>query len=373
MIHADDWDWALIEEVSARVRREPREALESASSMDACIERHLLDVAPLLTDDAHGVHSHRVRAHLVGLGPLDSLLDDPSVSEVMVNSGGEIWLERSGALVPVGRLPAARIEPIVERIIAPLGLRFDRTSPIVDARLRDGSRLCAVLPPIAVDGAVLSIRKFSAVELGIDAFTSETRVVDLVHRLVGERRNIVVSGATAAGKTTLLGALGSLLPHGERVVVIEDTTELRITTPNAVRLEARPATPDGVGAIDIRRLVRTSLRLRPDRIMIGEVRGDEAWDMVQALNTGHRGCLTTVHANSPADALRRITSLAANAVPNTAYEFVNEQVRSAIDAVVHVGRGSGGARRIIDVVEVSSPDSSGSALVPLLLEGPAGR
>ena len=359
----DAWDWPLIEAVAERVRNDP-----DTTDLRATTRRHLHDIAPLTDRDATNRLLARLAAHLTGLGPLDELLVDPEVSEVIVNGGGAVWIERRGRLEHIGGLPASHVETLIERVVAPLGLRFDRTSPIVDARLADGSRLCAVLPPVSVDGALLSIRRFALAEVDIAAF-ADAPVADVLRELVARRCNVVVSGATSAGKTTLLAAMCALVPAGERIITIEDTAELRIDTPHLVRLEARPATPDGVDAIDVGRLVRAALRLRPDRLVIGEVRGHEAWDMVQALNTGHDGCLTTVHANGPIDAIRRITALASDAVPRSSYRLVAEQVRASLDAVVHLSRGTDGIRSVTDIAEVAAPDETGALVRPIVSDG----
>lgn len=308
--------------------------------------------APLL--DHHRrqtVHSH-VLALLSGLGVLATYLADPSVTEVAVNAGQHVWVDRSGCMQHVGTIEPDELHGIIERILAPLGLRFDRTSPVVDARLPNGQRLCAVLEPLAVDGTCVSIRQFSLQHIGVDAFAAPD-VCALIDELVHARANIVVSGATSSGKTTLLNALGALVPDGDRIITIEDTAELRLGSPHVVRLEARPATPDGVAAVTVRDLLRAALRLRPDRLVIGEVRGAEAYDMVQALNTGHDGSLSTVHANSPDDAVRRVVSLAALAAPGHDTSLIEEQVRSSIDVIVHVERTALGQRRIARIDEVA--------------------
>ena len=247
---------------------------------------------------------------VAGLGPLEPILGDPAVTEVMVNGPGRAYVERAGRLEPVTlALDAAGIVRLVERVVAPLGLRLDRSSPIVDARLPDGSRLHAVVPPLAIDGPYLTIRRFGAHAVPLDDFGVDGPAREFLHWMVVAGWNVVVAGGTSAGKTTLLNALSAEIPAEERVVTIEETAELRLAQPHVVRLEARPPNAEGAGAVPVRDLVRAALRMRPDRIVVGEVRGGEALDMLQALNTGHDGSLSTVHANSAADALARLETL----------------------------------------------------------------
>ncbi len=289
---------ALTEVVGAartRLRVEP------AAAVAAVVDDEISRRTPLLDPAARAELRRRALAELVGLGPLEPFLALPEVSEVMVNAGRELWIERHGAPERVGRLEDGQIESVVERIISPLGLRLDRTHPIVDARLADGSRLCAIAPPLSPDGLCCSIRRFRVRDIGLDAMAAPA-VAGLLDRLVQRRANLVVSGATSTGKTTLLNALAAGITPGERIITIEDTAELELAADHVVRLEARSADHGTVGGATVRELVRAALRLRPDRLVIGEVRGPEALDMVQALNTGHDGSLTTCHANSAPDA-----------------------------------------------------------------------
>ena len=310
---------------------------------------------------------------LVGLGPLDRLLADPAVSEVMVNGAGPVWVERGGALVETDVvLDVATIEHLLERIVAPLGLRVDRASPLVDARLPDGSRVNAVVAPIAVDGPCLTIRRFGARHIPLSELCPPG-VAELLAWAVASRANIVVSGGTGAGKTTMLNALAAAVPTGERIVTVEDAAELRLAARHVVRLEARPANADGLGAVTLRSLVRNALRMRPDRIVVGESRGPEALDVLQAMNTGHEGSLATCHANSPADALRRLETMVLMgdvALPLTA---VRDQLAAALDLVVHMAREVGGARRAVAVAEVVDGVAAlGGAARTRALAGPAG-
>ena len=237
----------------------------------------------------------------------------------------------------------------------PIGRRLDRASPIVDARLADGSRLCAVLPPVAVDGPCLAVRRFSPQPISLEAFAPPA-VVALLTQVVVSRCNVLIAGATSSGKTTLLNALTALVDTRERIVTLEDTAELRIDAPHVLRLETRPGTAEGLAAIDLAALVRTALRLRPDRLVVGEIRGDEATDLVQALNTGHDGSLATMHANSPADSLARLESLVVRASSGWPLHAVREQVHRSIDVVVQVQRSTNGVRRIVEVAEVAAVD-----------------
>jgi pilus assembly protein CpaF len=287
-----------------------------------------------------------------GLGPLERLLADPDTSEVMVNGPGPVWVERHGRLerTPV-ELDEATIELLVERVVAPLGLRVDRTAPLADARLADGSRVNVVVPPLAVDGTCITIRRFGARPFPL-AELCPPGVDELLAWAVTARCNIVVSGGTGSGKTTLLNALGGALPPGERVVTVEDAAELRLPGDHIVRLEARPATAEGLGAITIRDLVRNALRMRPDRILVGEVRGAEALDMVQAMNTGHEGSLSTCHANSPTDALRRLEVMMLQGAVQLPLAAIRDQLHAAVDLVVQVARLADGRRRVVAVSEL---------------------
>jgi pilus assembly protein CpaF len=313
--------------------------------------------APLLSPDAAAGVVADVIADVQGLGVLEPLLRAPDVSDVMV-SAGRVWIERGGRIeaTPL-RLSAAEIGRLIERVVAPLGLRVDRSAPLVDARLPDGSRVHAVVPPLAVDGPCLTIRRFGARVLPLTAFCPRV-VADLLVAAVGARLNIVVSGGTGAGKTTLLNALASAIPPDERIVTVEDAAELRLPGAHVVRLEARPANAEGVGEVRIRELVRNALRMRPDRIVVGEVRGPEALDMLQAMNTGHEGSLSTCHANGPDDALRRLETMVLMGDVALPLAAVREQVVSSLDLVVQVARRPGGGRAVVAVAEVVGDEPS---------------
>lgn len=285
------------------------------------------------------------------LGGLERWLDDPTVTELMVNAGSEVWVERSGRIEPVGRIRPTTLLAAIEQILTPIGRRLDRTHPTVDARLADGSRLCAVVAPIAVDGPCLTIRRFSAQPVPLARF-ADPPVAALLAELVHRRCNLVVSGATSSGKTTLLNALAREVEPTSRLITLEDVAELQLPHPHVLRLETRDPSPDGVGAVTLEHLLRTALRMRPDRLVVGEIRGSEAVHLLQALNTGHDGSLATVHANSALDALERLASLVLQEVGNWPLAAVHHHVARAVDAVVHVARSPDGGRRVTEVAEV---------------------
>ena len=287
--------------------------------------------------------------HVVGLGPLEDLLRDPKVSDVLVNGRGDVWIEREGRLEPtdVRFADAAAVRAAVERVITPLGLRLDRSSPAVDARLADGSRLHAALPPISVDGPILVVRRFTAAVRDLDAFVEAGGITrdgaQILRDEVVGRSNVLVAGGTGSGKTTLLNILIREVPPSERVVTVEDAAELELHG-HMVRLEARPPNSEGLGEIDLRHLVRHALRLRPDRIIVGEVRGPEALDMIQAMSTGHDGSMSTVHAGSVDEALWRVETLALSGERRASEDTVRRQLHSAVDVVVHMERHPDGRR-----------------------------
>jgi pilus assembly protein CpaF len=300
----------------------------------------------------------RVAERSFGLGPLEPLLRDPAVDEVMVTGTRRVWVERGGRVEETGLAFASvgELRHAIERILAPLGRRVDEAEPLCDARLPDGSRVNVVLPPLAPDGPVLTIRRFGRRSLGPDELvelgTWPAALRDVLAAAVRARLTILVCGGTGSGKTTTLNALSSFVPAGERIVTIEDTAELRLQQRHVVRLEARPPSVEGRGEVTIRRLVRNALRMRPDRIVVGEVRGGEALDMLAAMTTGHDGSLSTVHAGSPAEALRRLETLALMAGVGLPHEAIRQQVADAIDLVVHQERGADGARRVVALAEV---------------------
>ncbi|HLZ10725.1 MAG TPA: CpaF family protein, partial [Chloroflexota bacterium] len=306
---------------------------------------------------------------ILGLGPLEPLIADPSVTEIMVNGPRQVYVERNGRLnvTTTTFRDNAHVMRIIERIIAPLGRRIDEASPMVDARLLDGSRVNAVIPPLAVDGPGLTIRKFAREAFQVEdliRFGSLTAgVATFLEGCVRGKVNIVVSGGTGTGKTTLLNVLSSFIPSNERLVTIEDPCELQIRQPHIMRLETRSANVEGRGEITQRQLVRNALRMRPDRIIVGEVRGGEAFDMLQAMNTGHDGSLTTVHSNSPRDALARIENMVLMADLALPSRAIREQVASAINVIVQLSRMRDGSRRVTYVTEVTGMELHDSLAV----------
>ncbi|MGI8793136.1 MAG: CpaF family protein [Acidimicrobiales bacterium] len=328
--------------------------LEAGDEPEApAVAEAVASAAPLLPPGEAAVLVDEVLADLRGLGPLEPLLRDPDISDVLINGPGTVWVERHGRLAPTDvRVDERAIYVAIERVMGPLGLRCDPASPIAEARLADGSRVHAVVPPLAIDGPCLAIRRFGAHRVEVAAFAEPSVAASLIEAVVA-RRNVVVSGGTGAGKTTLLNALSGHVPVHERIITIEEAAELRLRHPHVVRFEARPANAEGVGEVTVRDLVRSSLRLRPDRIIVGECRGPETIDMLQAMNTGHAGSMSTCHANSAADALVRLATMAAlGGGALGAVGIVQEQVRSALDVVVHVERSSDGGRRVVEVLDV---------------------
>jgi pilus assembly protein CpaF len=298
-----------------------------------------------------------------GLGPLEPLLLDPTISDILVVRPKLVYVERKGKLqrTPVEFKDSPHLLRIIEKIVSRVGRRIDESSPMVDARLPDGSRVNAVIPPVAVDGPMLSIRRFGKIPLQsedlVRSLTWTQGMADLLQACVASRLNIVVSGGTGAGKTTILNVLSSFIPESERIVTIEDAAELRLQQVHTARMETRPANMEGNGAIHIRQLVINALRMRPDRIVVGEVRGEEALDMMQAMNTGHDGSLTTIHSNSPRDGLSRLEVMMGMASANMSIHSIRQQIVSAVDLIVHVSRFSDGSRRVTHITECVGMES----------------
>jgi pilus assembly protein CpaF len=301
---------------------------------------------------------HNVEDDVLGHGPLQRLLDDPSVTEIMVNGPDMVYIEQHGKLTraPVHFTSEEHLRRVIERIVSRVGRRIDESSPLVDARLADGSRVNAVITPLAFSGSSLTIRKFSKDPFKINDLigfgTLSPEMAELLRACVEARLNVIVSGGTGTGKTTLLNVLSSFIPEGERIVTIEDAVELQLQQEHVVRLESRPPNIEGKGEISIRELVRNSLRMRPDRIVVGEVRGGESLDMLQAMNTGHDGSLSTVHANSPRDAIARLETLVLMAGMDLPLRAIREQIASAVDVIVQLSRLRDGTRRVTFVTEV---------------------
>jgi len=335
-----------------RIRLRYRQHVEPLDDAVELLARLVAEEAPLLAGNEALAAVGRLHAQVAGFGPLEPLCRDVTVSDVLVNGPGEVWVERRGVLSRSGvMVTAEEIAVVIERVLGPLGLRADRANPIVDGRLPDGSRISVVLPPLAVEGPVVSIRRFAARAFDLTDFTTP-EVAELLDGYVRCRANLVVFGGTGSGKTSLLNALSSRIPPGQRIVTVEDAAELRLVAENIVRLEARPANGEGAGRVSIRDLIRAALRMRPDRIVVGEVRGAEALDMVWAMTTGHEGSLSTVHANSGLDAVARIETFALLADASLPLAAVRFQVRSAIDVVVGIRRSDEGERSIMGVYEV---------------------
>ena len=296
---------------------------------------------------------------VLGLGPLEPLLDDPSISDILVNGYDSVYVERQGKLAATNICfrDDAHVMKIIDRIVTSVGRRIDESSPLVDARLQDGSRVNAIIPPLAIDGPSISIRRFAVSRPTMDdllAYRSLTPVMaKLLSAIIKCRLNALISGGTGSGKTTLLNILSGYIPLDERIVTMEDAAELQLQQPHVVRLETRPANVEGKGEVTQRDLVRNSLRMRPDRIVVGEVRGGEALDMLAAMNTGHDGSLTTIHANTPRDALSRVENMIAMAGMNLAQKAVREQIASAINVVIQVSRAQDGTRKIVSIQEIN--------------------
>jgi pilus assembly protein CpaF len=354
-----------------------------ASQLDAQVVRELTAVLKdekiPLNDAERDQLVGEIVDQALGFGPIERYLDDPTITEVMVNGTDGVYIERAGQL----ELTDARffseqhVLRVIDRIVAPLGRRIDESSPMVDARLPDGSRVNAVIPPLAIDGPQLTIRKFGQrvltlpdlVELG----TTTPQVADFLAACVLGRMNILISGGTGSGKTTLLNALSSMIPASERIVTIEDAAELKLQQHHVIRLESRPPNIEGRGEVRTRDLLRNALRMRPDRIVVGEVRGAESLDMLQAMNTGHDGSLSTLHANSPRDALSRVETMVLMAGFDLPVRAIREQAASAIDVLVHIARGRDGVRRITRVAGIDGMEADTIVLSDVFrFEGEAG-
>jgi len=323
------------------------------------LEGIVKDVAPRLPPEiTPQALIKEVYDEAVGLGAIEDLLADPDITEIMVNGALRVYVERKGRIELTDRtfLDDKSVMAVIERIVSPLGRRIDESQPYVDARLRDGSRVNAIIHPLSLIGPCLTIRKFSKIPLTADDFvrlgTWTGGMRDFLKACVEARKNIIVSGGTGSGKTTLLNVLSSFLPENERIITIEDAAELQLKQDHVISLEARPPNIEGKGAVTIRDLVRNALRMRPDRIVVGECRGGEALDMLQAMNTGHDGSLTTVHANTPRDVISRMETLVLMSGMDLPIRAIREQITSAVDVIIHEARLSDGSRRVVNVTEV---------------------
>ena len=354
---------ALIEQIDLNILSGSQHSM--SNRVEAALDRILFSKG-LKDEKLRKLIKQELKDEALGLGPLENLLRDESISEIMVIAHNAIYVEEKGRLRKTDLVFTSEesVRTVIDRIIAPLGRRIDESSPMVDARLADGSRVNAVISPLAIKGAALTIRKFSKKPFSMDDLvkfkTLNREMASFLKKAVDARQNIVISGGTGSGKTTLLNVLSAQISNEERVVTIEDAAELQLQQPHLVSLETKPANVEGRGEITIRDLVRNALRMRPDRIIVGECRGKEALDMLQAMNTGHDGSLTTTHANSPAEAVARLETLSLMAGLNLPSRAVREQIAGAVDIIVQQSRFAGGERKITSITEVAGMDDDGS-------------
>jgi pilus assembly protein CpaF len=365
-----DGSGSVLQEIKVRVHRQLLERL-NLSNIDALDRAQVVEeirkvvhdllareAAPLNLDEREDL-VEQILDEIFGLGPIEPLLQDPSISDILVNTSQQVYIEKQGRLErsDVRFKDDRHLLQIIDRIVSAVGRRIDDSSPMVDARLPDGSRVNAIIPPLAIDGPHMSIRKFKRDVLSApDLLRTETMtpaMLELMQGIVKARLNVLISGGTGAGKTTLLNVLSESIPTTERIVTIEDSAELQLRQPHCVRLETRTANVEGAGAVPQRMLLINALRMRPDRIIMGEVRGSEAIDMLQAMNTGHDGSLTTLHANTPRDALARLETMISMAGLNLPEKGMRQQIASAINVVVQVGRLTDGTRKIVSISEIS--------------------
>lgn len=352
---------AVVNSVRVSLQTATREQQLAGEQLRRFAEREVDDILAkhAITDRQQLMDTRdAVLDELLGYGPLQELLDRSEISEIMVNGHQQIFIERGGRLERTNRTfdSEEHLRAVIDRMVRSSGRRVDQSSPMVDARLPDGSRLNVVLPPLAVDGPSITIRKFTAQHLTsrdlVERGAVSIEAAAFLAHAVSQRRNIIVSGGTGTGKTTMLNVLSSHIARSERVVTVEDAVELQLEMPNIIRLESRPANTEGAGAVTIRDLVRNSLRMRPDRIVVGEVRGAEALDMLQAMNTGHDGSLSTLHANNPRDAIRRLETMVLLGGVDLPLRAIREQVASAVDLIVQLARGADGSRFVSSITEV---------------------
>jgi len=365
----------ILQELRLRIHRKLIDTLDLSKVSNLETERVKVEIRRILEDMvmAEAIPVSRadrdrlameVHHEVFGLGPLETLMKDPEITDILVNTHGQVYVERYGKLekTDVRFRDDAHLMQIIERIVTRVGRRVDESSPMVDARLTDGSRVNAIIPPLALDGPILSIRRFGAERLTINdliQFNSvPAQIAEVAAACVKSRLNILVSGGTGAGKTTLLNCLSNYIPENERIVTIEDSAELKLQQEHVVRLETRPPNIEGQGSVTQRDLVRNALRMRPDRIVVGEVRGGEALDMMQAMNTGHDGSISTIHANTARDALSRLETMMLMAGINLPERALREQIASALDVIVQLARLSDGSRKLIELTEVTGMEGS---------------
>lgn len=333
--------------------------MELKSYIKTCIQRVIEDEKIIVAEESLAHLVFEIQNEIIGLGPIEPLISDPSVSDILVNNYKTIYVERKGRLerTKIQFDDDSHLLKVIEKIVERVGRRIDESSPLVDARLPDGSRVNAIIPPLALDGPALSIRRFSEVPLTVTnlieygSMTSDMALI--IGALVKVKTNMIISGGTGSGKTTLLNVLSGYIPDNERIITIEDAAELRLQQPHVVRLETRPPNIEGKGEINQRALVKNTLRMRPDRIIVGEVRGIEVLDMLQAMNTGHEGSLTTIHANSPRDALTRLENMVGLAGVNVMQKALRQQIISGISVIIQVARLSDGHRKITSIQEIT--------------------
>jgi len=331
----------------------------AVSKVSQCINEILDEEGRLITDSDRERLTNEIKNELLGLGPLEPLLWDDSITDILVNGPNQVYVEREGKLYPtrVTFNDNQHLMLVIDRIVAQVGRRIDEASPMVDARLGDGSRVNAIIPPLALDGPALSIRRFGRKRFNIqdlvDKGTLTQEMVELLKALVKARLNILICGGTGSGKTTMLNCLSAFIPDEERIVTIEDSAELSLQQPHVVRLETRPANIEGKGEVNQRELLRNALRMRPDRIIVGEARGAEVFDMLQAMSTGHDGSLTTLHANNPRDSLGRLEMLMMLFGANLPERAMRQQISASLDIVVHVSRMSDGTRKVLKISEIT--------------------
>ena len=361
----------LSDDLETKMEAGDLEGVPERDALTAQTRRVLEGEEVILTKDQIEKLIRGVVDRIVGLGPLEPLLEDPAITEIMVNDVQNVFIERDGKIerVDVAFRDDAHLRHVIDRIVAPIGRRIDESSPLVDARLPDGSRVNVIIPPLAIGGPALTIRKFArdpfTLEKLISLGTINADVAEFLRKCVIDRVSIIISGGTGSGKTSTLNALGLCIPDGERIITIEDAAELQLKHSDLVSLESRPPNIEGTGEIPIRTLVRNALRMRPDRIIVGEVRGGEAFDMLQAMNTGHRGSLTTLHANSPADAMIRLESMVLMAGFDMPVTAIRRMIAGAVEVVLQQDRLDDGRRVITAITELSAKEGEALKLVPL--------
>ena len=366
----------LAESIAADLLADGSEGIPSREALSERAERIANEQPWLLPKDQLASLVRAAVNRIVGLGPLQPLLDDPQITEIMVNDPTHIFVERNGRLeaVDIRFQDTSDLRHVIDRIVAPIGRRIDESSPLVDARLPDGSRVNAIIPPLAIRGPVLTIRKFSRQPFSLERLvtlkTLSQAMADLLARSVELRHSLLVSGGTGSGKTSTLNALSLRIPEAERIITIEDAAELQLQRPHLISLEARPPNIEGEGEITIRTLVRNALRMRPDRIIVGEVRGGEAFDMLQAMNTGHRGSMTTLHANSAADALIRLESMVLMAGFDMPLAAIRRMIAGAVEIVIQQDRLADGHRVVTGINRLQPDGDERTRLVPIFVFDP---